>query len=222
MSYHSKEFRKTNIIVLRKSKKENYSEPKSYRPIALLSTLGKTLKTVITRRLSNCVEDNDLLSPEQMRVRRKRSTKTALKTIVDAVYIVWDCEKNKVASLLSLDMTRAFDNISHYRLLHNLRQKGILKLIVNWTRSFLTDRETSLTLERIISRLKPAETGISQRSPVSPILFLFFNAPLIERCAKAKLKLQVEGFVDDIHLLTYGKSTEANCETLRKAYEICL
>ena len=93
---------------------------------------------------------------------------------------------------------------------------------MNWTRSFLTDRETSLTLERITSRLKPAETRISQRSPISPILFLFFNASLIERYTKTKLKLQVEGFVDDIYLLIYEKSTEVNCETLKKAHEIYL
>ncbi len=93
---------------------------------------------------------------------------------------------------------------------------------MNWIRSFLIDRETSLTLERIISRPEPAETGIPQRSPVSPILFLFFNALLIKRYTEAKLKLQVEGFVDDIYLLIYRKSTEVNCETLRKVYEICL
>ncbi len=93
---------------------------------------------------------------------------------------------------------------------------------MNWTRSFLIDRETSLTLRRMISRPEPAETGIPQGSPVSPILFLFFNAPLIERYAEAKLKLQVEGFVDDIYLLAYKKSTEVNCETLRKVHEICL
>ncbi len=93
---------------------------------------------------------------------------------------------------------------------------------MNWTRSFLTDRETSLTLGRMISRPEPAETGIPQGSPVSPILFLFFNAPLIERCAEAKLKLQVGGFVNDIYLLAYRKSTKVNCETLRKAHEICL
>ncbi len=138
------------------------------------------------------------------------------------MHTVWDCGKNKVASLLSLDMAGAFDNVFHHRLLHNLRQKGIPKLIVNWTRSFLTDRETSLTLGRITSRLEPAETGISQGSPVSSILFLFFNAFLIERYAEAKLKLQVEGFVDDIYLLAYGKSTEANCENLKKAHEIYL
>ena len=57
---------------------------------------------------------------------------------------------------------------------------------------------------------------------MSSILFLFFNAFLIERCAKVKLKLQVEEFVNDIHLLTYEKSTETNCETLRKVYEIYL
>ena len=208
--------------MLRKSKKEDYFEPKSYRSIALLSTLRKALKTVIARRLSDCVEDNGLLSSEQMKVRRKRSTKIALETIVDAVYIVWDYEKNKVASLLSLDITETFDNVFHYRLLHNLRQKKISKLIINWTRSFLINRETSLTLEKITSRLKPAETGISQRSPMSSILFLFFNAPLIERYTKIKLKLQVGGFVNDIYLLIYGKSTKTNCETLKKTHEIYL
>ncbi len=88
MSYHPKEFCKANTIVLRKPKKEDYSEPKSYRPIALLSTLREALETVIARRLSDCAEDNGLLSPEQIRARRKRSTKIALETIVDAVHTV--------------------------------------------------------------------------------------------------------------------------------------
>ncbi len=57
---------------------------------------------------------------------------------------------------------------------------------------------------------------------MSPILFLFFNAPLIKRYAKIKLKLQVRGFVDDIYLLIYEKNTETNCETLKKAHEIYL
>ncbi len=57
---------------------------------------------------------------------------------------------------------------------------------------------------------------------MSPILFLFFNAPLIKRYAKIKLKLQVKEFVDDIYLLIYEKSTKTNYETLKKIYEICL
>ncbi len=64
MGYHPKEFYKANTIILRKPKKENYFESKSYKLIALLSILEKALKIVITRRLNNCVKDNSLLSSE--------------------------------------------------------------------------------------------------------------------------------------------------------------
>ena len=37
-----------------------------------------------------------------------------------------------------------------------------------------------------------------------------------------KLRLQVGGFVDDVHLLAYGASTETNCLTLKLAHEVCL
>ncbi len=66
------------------------------------------------------------------------------------------------------------------------------------------------------------ETGIPQGSPISPILFLFFNAPLIEECKKLKLPIQVSGFVDDVHLLAYSRSTKRNCEVLDMAHEVCL
>lgn len=62
---------------------------------------------------------------------------------------------------------------------------------------------------------------MNQGSPISPVLFLFFNAPLIEDCAKAKLPIQVGGFVDDVHLLAFSKSTAGNCRILEKAHEIC-
>ena len=65
-----------------------------------------------------------------------------------------------MASLLSLDVTRAFDNVSHERLLYNLRVKRILIRIVEWTASFLEDRATSITLGRRTSPMEPAETGI--------------------------------------------------------------
>ena len=88
LGYHPKEFKKANTIVLRKPKKEDYSEPKSYRPIALLSTLGKALETVIAKKLNDCAEANNRLPLEQMGGRRDRSTETALETIVDSVHTV--------------------------------------------------------------------------------------------------------------------------------------
>lgn len=33
--------------------------------------------------------------------------------------------------------------------------------------------------------------------------------------------MQTGGFVDDVHLIVYGKGTEANWKVLKKAHEIC-
>ena len=222
LRYHPREFKKANTVVLKKPRKADYSEPKAYRPIALLSTLGKALEAVIAKRLSDYTERHGLFPTEQMGARRRRSTETALETIVDAVHTVWDCGKDKVASLLSLDVAGAFDNVSHRRLIHNLRMKGVPRLIVAWTESFLRERATSITLGRRTSSMEEVETGIPQGLPVSPVLFLFFNSPLIEGCSRLRLQVQTGGFVDDIHLLAYGTSTEATCRTLALAHQECL
>jgi len=57
------EFKKANTIILKKPKKEDYSEPKLYRPIALLNNLGKALEVVITKKLGNYVKEYKLLPP---------------------------------------------------------------------------------------------------------------------------------------------------------------
>ena len=62
---------------------------------------------------------------EQIGARKGRSVETALELITDAVYIVWSIGRANIASLLLLDITRAFDNILHERLLYNLKVKGI-------------------------------------------------------------------------------------------------
>ena len=84
----------------------------------------------------------------------------------------------------------------------------------------MRNRVTTITLGGKTSTIEAAETGILQRLPVSPILFLFFNAPLLEKCAALKLPVLVSGFVHDVHLLAYSHSTEANCETITKAHDV--
>ena len=53
-----------NIIVLKKLKKEDYIDLKAYKPIIFLSTLGKILKTIIAKYLSNYTEENNFLFTE--------------------------------------------------------------------------------------------------------------------------------------------------------------
>ena len=130
LGYHPRPFKEANTIILKKPQKPDYSEPKAYRPITLLDTLGKALKAVISTRIREYAEANRLLPEEQIGARKGRSVETALELITDAVYIVWSIGGANIASLLLLDVTRAFDNVLHERLLYNLKVKGILTRIV--------------------------------------------------------------------------------------------
>jgi hypothetical protein len=44
-------FKKSVTVALRKPRKDNYSKPKSYRPIALINILGKLLDIVLAKRI---------------------------------------------------------------------------------------------------------------------------------------------------------------------------
>ncbi len=60
--YHSKQFKKTQTIVLCKSKKSNYIDSKMYWLIVLLNIMSKTLKSIMIKRLSDIVETHHMLS----------------------------------------------------------------------------------------------------------------------------------------------------------------
>ncbi|PWI64598.1 hypothetical protein PCL_09492 [Purpureocillium lilacinum] len=59
-------------------------------------------------------------------------------------------------------------------------------------------------------------TGEPQRSPLSPILYLFYNADLLDRC-KQDENTAATGFIDDVAILAWAKTTEESCTLLRAA-----
>ncbi len=72
-----------------------------------------------------------------------------------------------------------------------------------------------------MSDMREINADISQRFFISLILFLFFNASLIEKCEALKIKIKVLDFINDINILTYNKFIEEICRTLSKAHDIC-
>src|SRR5438045_9428241 len=90
----------------------------------------------------------------------------------------------KVASLLMLDVSGSFDNVSHERLIHNLKRCQIPTQVRDWIKDFLQHRKTVIKFPEYTSAEMDTPTGIPQGSPLSPILYLFCNADLLEELSK--------------------------------------
>ncbi len=83
--YHSKQFKKTQTIVLCKLKKSNYIDSKTYQFIALLDIMSKALKSIMIKRLSDIVETHCMLSNAQMKVRCKQFMISTLDLLINQV-----------------------------------------------------------------------------------------------------------------------------------------
>lgn len=220
--YYPQKLKEARTVVIRKPSKPTYTEAGSWRPIALLNTLGKVVETLTARRIREAAETHLLLPKEQMGGRQGRSTETALDLLTRQIREVWKGDKKQVASLLSIDISGAFDTVHHIRLLATLRTKRYPFWIVQWIKSFLTNRKTTLILFDEETDQFSVEAGVPQGSPLSPILFMLYNSELFELCRNPRIGLSCIGFADDLNILAYGSSTEANCSVLEQAHERCV
>jgi hypothetical protein len=120
LQYCPEHFRQSKTVVLRKPGKKDLTNVRSYRPIALLNTLGKALESILAFRISHAVSKYKLLPEGHLGGQKGMSTEHALHRLTEEIHHAWD--QGHVASLLLLDVSGAFDHVSHPRLLHNLRR----------------------------------------------------------------------------------------------------
>jgi hypothetical protein len=110
------------------------------------------MDAVIAWRLSYLVETHYVLPPTHIGGRKHWSSEHALHAVTAKIYKQWNNGKDgQVASLLLLDVSGAFDNVSYKRLLHNLRKQKVNENTVRWIVSFLSDRHTHILIDRFKS-----------------------------------------------------------------------
>ncbi|KAE8551008.1 hypothetical protein EYB25_007240 [Talaromyces marneffei] len=201
------QWRNAKIIPLKKLAKDNYSLAKAWRPISLLSTLGKILEAVIAERISYAVETFGLLPTNHFGARKRRSAEQALLLLQEEIFKAW--RNRKVLSLVSFDVQGEYNGVFKERLLQRLKARGIPDKIVQWINAFCSRRTATILVNGLTSEQRElSQAGLPQGSPLSPILFLFFNADLVQH------RISASGgsiaFVDDYTAWVTGPSAEAN------------
>ncbi len=191
-------------IVIRKPSKSKYTVPKAYRPIALLNTMSKLLTAIIAEQLTYYTEKYNLLPPTHFGGRPAQTTNDAIHYLVYKIKDSW--RKKQVTSVLFLDIEGAFPNAVNECLIRNLRKRRVPSKISCFVENMLKDRTTTLKFDDYESTQISIDNGIGQGDPLSMILYLYYNADLLEilnsPCESAA------AYVDDTILIASAKTFE--------------
>jgi len=134
-----------------------------YRGISLLSVIGKTLEKIVYFHLKQAVH----IPEEQFAF---KGTDKALSRFFD-----WIKEKpDKVNYCVFLDVVKAFDRVSHLKLLEILVDELVPPWIVRWIQSFLENRSANLGNFNY-----SLVNGVPQGCVLSPILFSIYIKNLL-------------------------------------------
>ena len=94
---------------------------KNYRPISNLKYISKLIERAIDTQLQEHLRKNNILEPMQSAYRHGHSTETALLKVQNDILRAMDSKK--VTVILLLDLSAAFDTISHTKLIKRLRDR---------------------------------------------------------------------------------------------------
>ena len=204
LNVYPDEWRESITVVLRKPGKPSYEEPKAYRPIALLNTLGKLFSSIVADDLSHFCETREVLPRNQFGGRPARTTSDSMLLLTHIIKEKW--RQKKVASVLFLDVQGAFPNVVKEMLIHNMRLRRVPEKYVHLVELTLTDRKTKLSFDDFTSDPIMINNGNSQGCPLSMIFYAFYNAGLLELSPPGSRDEGQFGFVDDVALLATGDS----------------
>ena len=158
------------VVPLFKTKDRTY--PENYRPISLLITISKILEKIVYKQTYCFLQKFEILYKSQYGFRSSHSCENAITELVG--HISKSKELNKYTLALFLDLSKAFDTLEHSVLLRKLEIYGIRGPLLDWYRSYLTQRKLMAKCNNILSGNYDIRYGTPQGSCLGPLLFIIF------------------------------------------------
>lgn len=202
-----KELKKSKTIPV--FKKGDRTMISNYRPISILPFFSKVVEKLLEQRLSNYLDQKNIITKRQFGFRHGFSTNLALIALTDK--LKKEIDQGKIVGSVFIDFTKAFDTITHDILFRKLASYGIIGPPLKLIQSYLLNREQTISLSDVLSDTKIINIGVPQGSILGPILFLLYINDL-PNCLSPEMECLL--YADDTTIFTSHTSIEVVTEHL--------
>ena len=187
-------------------KKGDLSAVNNYRPISLLNSEDKLFERLVFKHLYNHLQTYNLLSSLQSGFIPGDSTVNQLTYLYNTFCQALD--SGKEVRVVFCDISKAFDRVWHAGLLLKLEAAGVTGQVLEWFKSYLTNRKQRVVLPGAVSDWIFIHAGVPQGSILGPLLFLvYINDIVLDIGSNIRL------FADDtsVYIVVDDPVTAAAC-----------
>jgi hypothetical protein len=168
----------SDVVIIPKPHKPNYSVAKAYRPISLLECTGKLLEKVIANRLGADERNFNLIGCMQFGSRKYHSTPDT--TTLLRYKAEMTIQSGNIGRVLLLDISHFFDHLNPATMVATLADLGIDSNTCAWVHGFMTEWTLRFTFNGEQSDPFDQDMGVPHGSPLLPILSALFTSPLLQ------------------------------------------
>ena len=168
LGYTPSQLRTSKVIFIGKADKDDYTLPKSFRPISLTPFIFKLLERVASWFIIHKTLKDNPLNERQHAYRTGKSTESAISQVLNQ--IEKGLLKRSYTLACFIDISSAFDRLDPKQATRALISKGVPKCIANWYENYLTMRFLDITIKERTVR-KSTTIGCPQGGVLSTILW---------------------------------------------------